>query len=218
MGCRKQRGGTIVLTSIARGAAEKSHAAEFDLLSSPRNPRISIRSATVDDIEAIYRIIYHNVSFAVAPPPVMRFAMAINRNNIVTFLRHGEVVGVYAMLMLSTPGLEALLTGEFNGRDPHVAHLATRLEQPAAIYQWLVVAPGLAAEGVLHVSRLLRHPYYRNANLYARLLSADGARITSALGFKPVGGRDLGLTRYVRLVNRVAPSAADAEDIISRAA
>lgn len=194
-----------MLTSIGRTAAQKRQAAEFDLLSPPKTPRIAIRCATVDDIDGIYRIIYHNVSFAVAPPAVMRFAMAINRNNIVAFERHGEVVGVYAMLMLSTPGLEALLTGEFDGRDPHVSHLASRLEQPAALYQWLVVAPGLAAEGVLHVSRLLRHPYYRSANLYARLLSADGARITSALGFTPVdGGGAAGLTRYVRLVNRTA--------------
>jgi hypothetical protein len=192
-----------VFTSIVPDAVDKSHPAEFDLLCAPKNPRISIRPAKVDDIEEIYRIIHRNVSFAVAPPDVMRFAMAINRNNIVAFLRHGEVVGVYAMLMLSVRGLEAMLVGDFDGRDPHGGHLATRLELPAAIYQWLVVAPGLAAEGVMHVAAFLQHPHYRAANLYMRSFSQAGARISTALGFRPVEGATLtGLHRYVRLTNR----------------
>jgi hypothetical protein len=211
-------GGTKVLTSIGPGTADKSHPAEFDLLCAPKNPRISIRPATVADIDEIYQIIHRNVSFAVAPPDVMRFAMAINRNNIVAFLRHGEVVGVYAMLMLSVRGLEAVLVGDFDGHDPHGTHLATRLQQPAAIYQWLVVAPGLAAEGVTHVAAFLQHPYYRNANLYMRSFSEAGARISTALGFRPVEGATLkGLYRYVRLSNRRSV-AAPVSHVLPRAA
>jgi len=201
-------GGTKVFTSIGPDAVGKIHPAEFDLLCAPKNPRISIRPAKVDDIDEIYRIIHGNVSFAVAPPDVMRFAIAINRNNIVAFLRHGEIVGVYAMLMLSVRGLEAILVGDFDGRDPHGSQLVTRLERPAAIYQWLVVAPGLAAEGVMHVAALLQHPHYRAANLYMRSFSQAGARISTALGFQPVPGAALkGLHRYVRLSNR--PTVAD---------
>jgi hypothetical protein len=207
-----------VLRSIGPRAADKSHPAEFDLLCAPKTPRVSIRPATVGDIDEIYRIIHRNVSFAVAPPDVMRFAMAINRNNIIAFLRHGEVVGVYAMLMLSIRGLEAVLVGDFDGRDPHVSHLATRLEHPAAIYQWLVVAPGLAAEGVMHVASVLQHPYYRNANLYMRSFSESGARISTSLGFRPVDGAVLkGLHRYVRLTNRRG-SAEATSDVLPRAA
>jgi len=211
-------GGAKVFTSIGPATGDKSHPTEFDLLSAPKNPRISIRPATVDDIDEIYRIIHRNVSFAVAPPDVMRFAMAINRNNIVAFLRHGEVVGVYAMLMLSVRGLEAILVGDFDGRDPHGRHLVTRLEHPAAIYQWLVVAPGLAAEGVMHVAAFLQHPYYRSANLYMRSFSEAGARISTALGFRSVEGARLkGLHRYVRLTNR--PAVADVPgDALPRAA
>ena len=198
-----------MLRSIGPGAADKTRPAEFDLLCAPQNPRISIRAATVADLAEIYGIIRRNVSFAVAPPDVMHFAMAINRNNIIAFSRHGEVVGVYAMLMLSIGGLEALLVGDFNGRDPHVSHLATRLEHPAAIYQWLVVAPGLAAEGVMHVAASLQQPYYRNANLYMRSFSHAGVRISTALGFHAVDGAALkGLYRYVRLINRRGASEA----------
>jgi hypothetical protein len=75
---------------------------------------------------------------------------------------------------------------------------------------------------VLHVSKLLQHPFYRSANLYARLLSADGTRITSALGFTPVSGsRDSGLTRYVRLANRGVAAArqhSEADATLPRAA
>src|SRR5579862_7198251 len=157
-----------MLPSIVRSVSDKTHPAEFDLLCQPKNPRISIRSANVEDIPNIYQLIERNVSFSVAPPAVMRFAMAINRNNIIVFCRHGEVVGLYAMLMLTASGLEALLLGEFEGLDPKPAQLASRLETPAAVYQWLVVAPGLAAEGIASVSRFLRDPFYRAANLYMR--------------------------------------------------
>jgi hypothetical protein len=192
-----------MLQSIVRSVSDKAHPAEFDLLSPAKNPRISIRSASVDDIPKIYELIDRNVSFPVAPPAVMRFAMAINRNNIIVFCRHGEVVGLYAMLMLTASGLEALLLGEFDGLNPRTAQLAARLEAPAAVYQWLAVAPGLAAEGIPAVSRFLRDPFYRGANLYMRSASQSGVRISTALGFEPVGGaRTRNLYRYLRLVNR----------------
>ena len=67
-----------MFTSIGPDAVGKIHPAEFDLLCAPKNPRISIRPAKVDDIDEIYRIIHRNVSFAVAPPDVMRFAQIVN--------------------------------------------------------------------------------------------------------------------------------------------
>jgi hypothetical protein len=133
----------------------------------------------------------------------MRLVMGANRNNIVAFTRHGEIAGFYAMLMLTVTGVEALLLGEIDTRDPDARFLAPRLEQPAAIYQWLVVGPGLAAEGVMHVSRFLRHPLSRRANLYSRSITPTGERIATSLGFRRQEGAALpGLHRYVRLENR----------------
>jgi hypothetical protein len=191
-----------MLKSILRSDTEKFCSKEFDLLHPPSSPRLSARSAGPEDLGNIYDLIAKNVSFPVAPIDVMRFAMGVNRNNIIVFCRHGEVVGLYAMLMLTASGLEALLTDEFDGRDPKVAHLAPRLEKPAAIYQWLVVAPGLVAEGFTHISRFLRSPFYRSANLYMRAASVSGSRISASLGYRPVPGPTHGLQRYVRLINR----------------
>jgi hypothetical protein len=164
-----------------------------------------VRSGRVADLGAIYELIDEHVDLDVAPPSVMQFAMAINRNNIAVFDRHGEIVGFYAMLMLNARGIEAVLMGEFDGRNPSAEYLAPRLSRPAAIYQWLVVAPGRAAEGVMHVSAFLQHPFYRRANLYSRSITPTGERIATSLGFRKVPGAALeGLHRYVRLDNRCA--------------
>lgn len=190
--------------------ANLSGEAELDLLQLPKKPRLKIRSGTVSDIEQIYKLIEMHVPLTVAPPSVMRFVMGINRNNIIVFCRNGEIVGFHAMLMLSTHGLEALLTGELTPLDPDPHHLVRRLEAPAAIYQWLTVGPGMAAEGVLHVSHFLQGPFYRHANLYSRSITPTGARIAMAMGFRPMPNPPMpGLFRYVRLANRLhLPAAA----------
>lgn len=192
-----------MLQRLAEQLPIHRHVDEFDLLCPPSRPRIAIHRAGVKDVDKIYQLIHKYTDFDVAPPSQMRFAIATNRNNIILFCKDREFVGLYAMLMLTPAGLEALLLGEFNGSNPHVAHLATRFEPPAAIYQWLVIAPGLASEGVMHVSRLLQHDCYRGANLYARALSGSGARIARSLGFRLVERSSVsGLYRYVRLSNR----------------
>ena len=122
------------------------------------------------------------------------------------FDRHGEIVGVYANLMLTALGLERLLTNEFSGLDPDFDCLAPRLMAPAAIYQWMIVAPGIAAEGLRHMSVFLQRPFYRHANLFGRPVTDGGLRFARSTGFKPLGRGDFGdLYRYTRLANRTAP-------------
>lgn len=106
--------------------------------------------------------------------------------------------------MLRPKGLEALLLGELDMSNPDTVLLATTTEAPAAIYTWMVVAPGLAAEGIKLVADILGKPLYAGANLYARPTSRLGQDLSWNLGFKPVDGRADGLWRYIRLANRPA--------------
>lgn len=176
---------------------------EFDLLKVSKNPRVTMRPARVAEIEDIYRLINKHIPTAVAPPSTMKSVMMLNRNSVLVFCRHGEIVGVYALLMLTALGLERLLVGEFSGLDPDYSVLATRLMTPAAIYQWMIVAPGVAAEGICHVSAFLREPLYRHANLFGRPVTEGGLRFASSTGFQPIGtGQPGDLYRYVRTVNR----------------
>jgi hypothetical protein len=178
---------------------------EFDLMTMPKHPRLAMRPGRPVDINDIYSLIHAYVPGTIAPPRIMRLVMMHNRNSVMVFDRQGEIVGVYANLMLTALGLERLLTNEFSGLDPDFGCLASRLMAPAAIYQWMIVAPGIAAEGLRHMSVFLQRPFYRYANLFGRPVTLGGLRFARATGFKPLGSGDLGdLYRYTRLANRSA--------------
>ena len=176
---------------------------DFDLLTIPKFSRVSMRCASIAEFDEIYHLISNHIPTAVAHPRVMKSVMMLNRNSVMVFCRGGEIVGVYALLMLTALGLERLLVGEFSGLNPDFSVLATRMMTPAAIYQWMIVAPGIAAEGIRHVSVFLREPLYRHANLFGRPVTEGGLRFALSTGFSQLTTSQRGeLYRYVRIVNR----------------
>ena len=181
---------------------EKMRLREFDLLKPNKSSRISLRCATVNDVEVVCNMVRHEIPGEVAAAAIVRKAIAHNRNNVLLFCRGKRVVGVWALLMLNALGLEKLLLGELDTLNPSTALLATRMSTPAAIYTWAVVAPGIAIEGVFHLSRFLNQPIYRHANLFTRPVTLEGIRLILGIGFKPIGCPTPGLHRYERLANR----------------
>lgn len=177
---------------------------EFDLLKLPAKPHMQMRCAVARDLPVVRSLLRKYIPAPTAPDDVVQYTRMRNRNNLMLFCREGEIVGVYAMLMLTPLGLERLLLGEFDPLDPDPASLALRLSTPAGIYQWAVVAPGSVSEGILHVSQFLRQPLYRHANLFARPATAAGKRICENVGFISLDDHITGLHRYVRIANRAS--------------
>lgn len=175
---------------------------EFDLLTTPKRQKITIRRANHLDLSPVGAFARSTLPEGLAANESVGRVIAHNRNSIMLFERAGEVAGFWAMLMLTPQGLERLLLGELDTLEPDLSSLTRTLEPPAAIYSWAVVAPGLAAEGVFHVSRFLRRPMYRHANMYARPNTEEGVRFNLRLGSRPVPAAETGLYRYVRLANR----------------
>jgi len=175
---------------------------EFDRLEIPTRPRIRLHRATVDDIAATRQIATQELPGVVASEEVIARTISHNRNSILLFCKNSDVVGIWAMLMLTAIGLEALLLGEFDGLNPNPKGIAATGDSPTAIYHWAVVAPGLASEGIRHVSQFLRQPPFRAANFYSRPNTGEGIRLNLALGFRAIRAGTPGLFRYVRLINR----------------
>ncbi|MCG8562232.1 MAG: hypothetical protein MI824_20735 [Hyphomicrobiales bacterium] len=175
---------------------------DFDLLQPRKNSRVTVQPATLDDLPAVCELVSEQLPGEVAAYSVVKEVISYNRNNLLLFSRGGRVVGAYAMLMLTPIGLERLLIGELAPLDPDPICLASRMMTPAAIYNWAVVAPRLAIEGILHVSLFLRQPMYRHANLFSRPNTPEGVRLNVSLGSRPLEGAAPGLYRYVRLANR----------------
>src|SRR5215471_7228798 len=178
---------------------------EFDRLEVPARPRIRLHRATIDDIATTRQMAARELPGTVASEDVIARTMSHNRNSVLLFYKNSEVVGIWAMLMLTATGLEALLLGEFDGLNPNPRAIAATNDSPAAIYHWAVVAPGLASEGIRHVSQFLRQPPFRAANFYSRPNTEVGVRLNLGLGFRAISAGTPGLFRYVRLINRTPP-------------
>jgi hypothetical protein len=178
---------------------------EFDRLEIPARPRIRLHRATVDDIGATRQLAAQELPGAVASEEAIARTILQNRNSVLLFYKNSDVVGIWAMLMLTATGLEALLLGEFDGLNPNPKGIAATSDSPAAIYHWAVVAPGLASEGIRHVSQFLRQPPFRAANFYSRPNTEVGIRLNLGLGFRAIRAGTPGLFRYVRLINRTPP-------------
>jgi len=175
---------------------------EFDRLEVPTRPRIRLHRATIEDIGATRQMAAQELPGAVASEEAIARTISQNRNSVLLFYKNADVVGICAMLMLTPTGLEALLLGEFDGLNPNPKGLAATGDSPAAIYHWAVVAPGLASEGIRHVSHFLRQPPFRSANFYSRPNTEVGIRLNLGLGFHAIQAGTPGLFRYVRLINR----------------
>jgi len=175
---------------------------EFDLLLPLKSSRIEVNPATADDAKKACELSRDNIPNSVENISLIKNVISRNADNIFIFRKNQMIIGVYAMLMLTPLGLERLLLGEFDSKNPDMMCLTITGETPAAIYVWSYVAPGLAADGIRHVSKFLQQPNYRNINFFARPVTKAGLRITQNLGYEPLKNATEGLYRYVRLVNR----------------
>ncbi len=125
----------------------------------------------------------------------------------------GVLSGLYAMLMLSQSGKEALIDGSINALDPAREHLAGPGEPVAAIYKWTIFAPGRAAAAIPLMAEKLREPAYAAADLFGVGITAAGRRIMERLGFEPYRTTtDRTLFRYERRINRHNPQMSERQE------
>jgi hypothetical protein len=117
--------------------------------------------------------------------------------------RSDKVIGLYAMIMLTRSGLNALLTGTFRPNAPSASHCATPADETAAIYKWAVLARGIASGVFAHMAQILASEKYRKIDFYGNGATADGIRIMKVLGYHHLEGYAFpNLYMYQRLPNR----------------
>jgi predicted GNAT family N-acyltransferase len=91
--------------------------------------------------------------------------------------------GLIAFLPLNFLGLQHLALGTFNAVAPDIRLLAKPNERPAAIYLWLVFAPGPLAAGIAFLMERLSSDRYAGLHIYTRPATEAGHRYIQALGF-----------------------------------
>ncbi len=175
---------------------------EFDLLSAPKRARVGLERIDTSDFQLAIELARSEIPGELAADDAVLAAAKHNPNNILLFKRGNKIVGFWAMLMLNSRGIEALLLGELNREAPPKEFLCVSTEVPSAIYVWAVVAPGIASEGIRHVAQFLQQPLYSAANFYSRPNTDIGIKLNKSLGFRPIGISHPGFYRYVRFRNR----------------
>ena len=175
---------------------------EFDLLVPGSHVAMGVRPAAHDDLSIVFEMAKDEIPALSAAMPYVEGVIDHNPESILVFHRDDEIVGLYAMLLLSASGLERLLLGELDTAAPDVDAVVGAGVAPAAIYNWAVVARRLASEGFRHTSVYLRRPLYRQANIYARGTTAAACKIMEHTGYQLLGGPHSDLYRYVRMANR----------------
>lgn len=140
------------------------------------------------DLATVYGEILKSVGQGIASIEVAERVRQRRPDNLwsVFVASHNHVVGLYALVMLNQVGLSALLRGEFSATDPDDNHLARVGEKIAAIYQWALYAPGVAAACVPLVAKRLQAPEYRHADLFGVGVTKQGRRLMEAVGFSPI--------------------------------
>jgi len=128
--------------------------------------------AELTSTEIVQRVMTHN--------PDSFWAIA-RRDRFKANAPEGE--GFMAFLMLNEAGMKGLVSGELNTKNPDLKLLALQNEKPAGIYVWGAHARGPLAGGIALAFEKLWTPLYRDADIYARPVTADGRRILEGLGF-----------------------------------
>lgn len=133
---------------------------------------------------------------------LIKDVILLNKKGVFLFERDEQTEGFYAMQMLNSFGLKALLDGDYDGSCPRDCYLADDDDEPAGIYVWGFIAPGFVADGIRYVSQFLQEPQFKKANIYARPVTKEGHKITLDFGFEKINSLEGDLYCYTRLVNR----------------
>jgi hypothetical protein len=174
---------------------------ELDWAVAPPLAATLVRRARSKDLRPLLELAQTLIGGEHATEDAVR-RVAIHRPDSIWAFVHGtRMVGVFAMLLLNTLGLESLLARGMNTRDPSVGLLATPAEAPAGIYLW-AVAHSSASDGILQMFERLQISRYCSADIFAVPATDSGLRFLRGWGFQSLAGHPRNLHHYVRLTNR----------------
>ncbi len=160
-----------------------------------------VRREAGDGVAPLLQLAGTLIGVELATEDVVRRVLAYHPDTLWAFTRHRRLVGGAAMLMLNAIGLEALLAGTLNHRDPPMSCLASPGIKPAGIYLW-AFCESSGSDGVLNVLARLQSPLYASSDIYALPVTSCGLGFLQRWGFQPVVGHPRNLFQYIRLANR----------------
>jgi len=141
---------------------------------------VFVRNPTDEQLSETYEMLRAAIGW-IAPLPVVKSVYA--HNPLAWWIlwraedasRHAaRIAGVAAYVPLNETGLAALRTGRFDGRDPDLAFVAARNEEPAALYLWGLVAHGLSDLAGKLVGHVIGLDLYETLPMIGTIATEEG--------------------------------------------
>lgn len=151
---------------------------------------IYAQPATRTDIEALHRLFEPHVDAPVASAESAIRVQEASPHSVWSVHSSAGLLGGAAFLPLNTLGLYRLIYGKLDRRDPPLEALAVRLERPAVLYVWALVARGSGLLGLADILRQLDTQRFRGVDVWAQPVTTEGERLAARLGFARISHGD----------------------------
>ncbi|HEY4344299.1 MAG TPA: hypothetical protein VGN05_08130 [Parvibaculum sp.] len=149
---------------------------------------LSVARPTADEIVRIHQLGAAKISADIASLDTFHQIHRHNSDSLWgVYAGDGALVGFFAFLMLTSDGVERLISGDLNTRAPTIDALAKTGEAPNAIYIWALVAEKKTANALPLILGAFDAAVYARTDLYARPATEGGLRLMAKVGFKPLG-------------------------------
>jgi predicted GNAT family N-acyltransferase len=137
------------------------------------NARKAIPMLTTADV--MQRVASHN------PDCILAVA---RRNKFDIKSLEGE--GYFAFLPLNESGLQSLIDGSLDRKNPPLSHIAKQTDKAAGVYLWHVYAPGRLAVGIALACQKIWTLQNQNVDLYGWGTNENAVRFFTGVGFRPL--------------------------------
>jgi hypothetical protein len=151
----------------------------------PLDGGLRVARPTTDEIVRIHQLGATKISADIASLDTFHQVHRHNTDSLWgVYAGDGMLAGFFAFLMLTTDGVDRLISGELNTRAPALDALARTGEAPKAIYIWALVAEKKTASALPLVLGAFDAAVYARTDLYARPATEGGLRLMTRVGFK----------------------------------
>lgn len=138
--------------------------------------------ASRTDVEALHQMLRESMEGPLAGVESALRVQEASPHSIWSVHSSAGLLGGVAFLPLNALGLYKLIYGKLDRTDPPLESIAVRLERPAVLYVWGVVARGSGVLGLTEILPQLETQRFGGVDIWADPVTEEGERLARRFG------------------------------------
>lgn len=166
---------------------------------------IWVDRAQESELPELYALTQREVGDDITSFEVMRRVYQHNKDAFWSVYRASDntrtdtkLIGYYALMHLTQPGLDLLEAGTFDAIDPDMRLVVESQTRPAAIYVWVIVVRRVSRIATWLLANALGAGVYGGVPIFATAGTVGGLNMLKGRGFSPQG-QEAGVGKLFRL-------------------